>query len=81
MRQYIADRLRELRDENLRRIDHFIAEERNSIAIFARAIYRESRAIRTSEKRKRKDLSMFRYLCEKHEILPRSRCSIFVSSR
>ena len=67
--EIIADRLRALRDENLRKIDNLIAEESEFDREFCVRYYREHVRFNFGEMEK-EGLISFQHLCEKHEILP-----------
>ena len=66
----IGDRLRALRDSNLRDLDKVVAQPREVDAAFCKRYYREHLRFNFGDKEK-KGLRAFQKLCEKHGILPR----------
>lgn len=67
----IADRLRALRDKNLRSIDNVIASESEFPHEFCRRYYRENLRFSLGEDEKR-GLHAFAELCRKNELLPKA---------
>ena len=66
----IADRLRARRDENLAKIDQFIAGEKDFDRDFCARYYREHVRFSFGEKEK-EGLRAFQRLCEKHGLIPK----------
>jgi len=66
----IADRLRARRDENLAKIDQFIAGEKDFDRDFCARYYREHVRFSFGEKEK-EGLRAFQRLCEKHGLVPK----------
>src|SRR2546430_13238267 len=64
----LANRLREIRDENLANIDGLIAEEKDFNHDFCRRYYRENLRFNFSEKEK-EGLKIFQKLCEEHDLI------------
>lgn len=67
----IADRLRALRDHNLRNLDKIIAAEPEFSPEFCRRYYREHLRFNFGSEEQR-GLRAFAELCRKHELLPKS---------
>ncbi len=67
----IADRLRALRDDNLRNIDRIVAGETEFSPEFCRRYYAEHLRFSFGDEEQR-GLSMFAELCRKHELLPKA---------
>ncbi|HLW36731.1 MAG TPA: menaquinone biosynthesis protein [Chthoniobacterales bacterium] len=65
----VADRLRALRDDNLRNIDSIIAREAEFSPEFCRRYYGEHLRFSFGDEEQR-GLSRFAELCRKHELLP-----------
>jgi chorismate dehydratase len=65
----IADRLRELRDENLSHLGEVIAEEKKFDRVFCDRYYRQHLRFTFGENEKT-GLHAFAKLCQKHELLP-----------
>lgn len=66
----IADRLREVRDENLANLHRLIAAEKDLDQEFATTYYRDYLRFHFGEEEK-KGLRMFHELCAKHGLLPK----------
>jgi chorismate dehydratase len=66
----IADQLRELRDENLAKIDKLIASEKEFDPAFCERYYREQLRFSFGE-REKNGLRAFHQLCQKHGLLPK----------
>jgi len=66
----IADRLRALRDANLRNLDHVIGAQTEFPPEFCRRYYREHLRFSFGEEEKR-GLRAFARLCQKHDLLPK----------
>ena len=66
----IADRLRELRDENLSHLGDVIAEEKEFDRAFCDRYYRQHLGFNFGEDEKT-GLHAFAKLCQKHELLPK----------
>jgi len=66
----IADQLRELRDENLAKIDKLIAEEKDFDREFCARYYGKHLRFNFGEKEE-EGLRAFQKLCQKHELLPK----------